>query len=297
MKKTKKLIRFDWAIKTVLRSKKNFPILEGFLSELLRTDVKIESLLESESNKIREADKSNRVDILAELTGGEKVIIEVQCLRQWDFLSRMLYGVSKVVTEHLDEGDSYGKIPRVISVNVVYFDLGEGLDYIYHGTTVFKGIHTQDTLVLKEKERAFYPYTIDSVAKVFPEYYVLKVDRFDLCIKDTLDEWVYALKESEVRPEFKAKGIQQAGQRLDVLKLSDEERMAYERHVGDTRDSQSLLHTYFWDGKLLGREEGREEGEIRIVKNMDEKGLSAAQISELTGISILRINAMMARKS
>jgi hypothetical protein len=47
---TKRLIRFDWAIKTILRKKANFPILEGFLSELLHTDVVIESLLESESN-------------------------------------------------------------------------------------------------------------------------------------------------------------------------------------------------------------------------------------------------------
>ena len=48
---TRKLVRFDWAIKTILRNKANFSILEGFLSELLKTDVKIKELLESESNK------------------------------------------------------------------------------------------------------------------------------------------------------------------------------------------------------------------------------------------------------
>ena len=46
-----KLLRFDWAVKHLLRDKANFDILEGFLSELLRTDVIIESLLESEGNK------------------------------------------------------------------------------------------------------------------------------------------------------------------------------------------------------------------------------------------------------
>ncbi len=83
--KPKKLIQFDWAIKTLLRHKANFPILEGFLSELLHTDVKIESLLVSESNKNHAKDKSNRVDVLAQLKSGEKVIIEVQCAHQWDF--------------------------------------------------------------------------------------------------------------------------------------------------------------------------------------------------------------------
>ena len=38
--KTKHLIQFDWAIKTILRNKANFLIIEGFLSELLKTDVK-----------------------------------------------------------------------------------------------------------------------------------------------------------------------------------------------------------------------------------------------------------------
>ena len=210
---TKRLIRFDWAIKNILRSRDNFPILEGFLSELLGTDVVIHSLLESESNKESANDKSNRVDVLAKLGNGEKVIIEIQCERQWDFLLRMLYGVSKVVVEHLQEGDKYEKIPRVISVNIVYFNLGYGKDYIYKGTTQFVGIHENDVLVLDPKEKEHYPDHIDAIANIFPEYYVLKVDRFDLRIKNTLDEWMYALKQSEVKPEFKAKGILKTHQR------------------------------------------------------------------------------------
>ena len=39
---SKKLIRFDWAIKRLLRIKANFVVLEGFLSELLFDDIKID---------------------------------------------------------------------------------------------------------------------------------------------------------------------------------------------------------------------------------------------------------------
>ena len=46
-----KHIRFDWAAKKILRDKKNFDILEGFLSELLKEDIKITGLLESEANQ------------------------------------------------------------------------------------------------------------------------------------------------------------------------------------------------------------------------------------------------------
>ena len=275
---TKRLIRFDWAIKNILRSRDNFPILEGFLSELLGTNVTITSLLESESNKETADDKSNRVDVLAELGNGEKVIIEVQCERQWDFLLRMLYGVSKVVVEHLKEGDKYEKIPRVISVNIVYFKLGHGKDYIYKGTTQFKGIHENDILILDEKEKEHYPDHIDAISNIFPEYYVLKVSEFDLKIKNTLDEWMYALKESEVKPEFKAKGIQSAGRKLDVLKLSKEERQRYENHIGNARNSQSVLETSYLDGRFDGRKEGRQEGLAEGVA----KGRQEGEISLLT---------------
>ena len=66
----KKLIRFDWAMKKMLRHKANFDILEGFLSELLEEDIKIKQILDSESNKETEDDKYNRVDILVENSKG-----------------------------------------------------------------------------------------------------------------------------------------------------------------------------------------------------------------------------------
>jgi hypothetical protein len=61
----KKLVRFDWAIKHLLRNKANFDVLEGFLSELMHEpEIKIETVLESEGNKQTENDKFNRVDVL-----------------------------------------------------------------------------------------------------------------------------------------------------------------------------------------------------------------------------------------
>jgi len=75
---SKKLICFDWAIKRLLRNKANFVVLEGFLSELLFDDIKIEQILESESNQETENDKFNRVDILTQNSKNELVIIEIQ---------------------------------------------------------------------------------------------------------------------------------------------------------------------------------------------------------------------------
>ena len=63
MPQKRKLISFDWAIKKILRSKANFEILEGFLSELLYEDIKIIEILESETNQEEKSDKLTRVDL------------------------------------------------------------------------------------------------------------------------------------------------------------------------------------------------------------------------------------------
>ena len=132
----KKLIRFDWAIKRLLRNKANFVVLEGFLSELLFDNIKIEQILESESNRAAnrqdtEDGKYNRVDILTQNSKNELIIIEIQSTYEIDYFHRMAFGVSKSISENLKIGQKYSEIKKVISVNIVYFDLGQGQDYIW----------------------------------------------------------------------------------------------------------------------------------------------------------------------
>ena len=173
----KKLIRFDWAIKNILRRKANFDILEGFLSELLKDQIRIKQILESESNQETAKDKFNKVDLLVETSMGELIIIEVQNESELDYLQRMLYGGSKLVIENIDLGQPYSVIKKIISVNIVYFDLGQGDDYVYKGTTRFIGIHKQDELALNAEQKKLY--THQTISEIYPEYYVIKVNRFD----------------------------------------------------------------------------------------------------------------------
>ena len=91
-------ISFDWALKRLLRDKANFDVLEGFLSTLLNSEIKIHRLLESEGNKNREDSKYNRVDLLAENEAGELLLIEVQGEPEFAYFQRMLFGASKLVT-------------------------------------------------------------------------------------------------------------------------------------------------------------------------------------------------------
>jgi predicted transposase/invertase (TIGR01784 family) len=170
---TRKLVSFDWALKRLLRSKVNFAVLEGFLSELLKEEIQILDVLESESYKDARKQHLARVDLLVKKDEGALIIIEVLADRQDDYLHQILYGVSNSVADNLPEGVSCDQIKKVISVSVVYFNLGSGDDYVYHGTTRFRGLHFNDELKLDEDQKL--AYGVQTPAGLYPEYYCSKL--------------------------------------------------------------------------------------------------------------------------
>ena len=282
----RRLVSFDWAMKKLLRSKVNFDILEGFLSELLHDDIQILEILDSESNKETEINKYNRVDLKAKTKNDEIVVIEVQYDREYDYLHRLAYGAAKVISEHLDQGQPYSKIAKVISVNIVYFNLGEGDDYIYHGTTNFKGIHNQELLGLSAMQKTIYGKT--DVQDIYPEYYLIKVDNFDDVAKNTLDEWIYFLKNESIKDNFQGKGLKKASVALDIMRLETPERLNYEKHQDSLHHEASIVTSNFDAGKV----EGREEGIKLTAKKLKEKGSPAELIAEVTGLSLLDIERL-----
>jgi hypothetical protein len=257
--KTRNMISFDWAMKRLLRNKANFEILEGFLSELLRRKIVINHIGESEGNKESEDDKYNRVDILVEADGRELVIVELQYLGQDDYFQRMLYGVSKAVTEHIGKGAPYSEVRKAYSVNIVNFDLGAGDDYVYHGFTNFTGLHTRTELELNAKQRRLYGKTCPG--DLYPEYYIIKTGKFDEAAKDTLDEWIFYLKTGKIRDDFTAKGIDRAREVLAYDNLTDSEKKQYDRMIKDRRIRDSEIVTAFTDGAFKGEIKGLKKGE------------------------------------
>lgn len=303
------LIHFDWAMKRLLRDKSNYVVLEGFLSTLLEEDIRICQFLESESNQADALDKFNRADMLVEDTKGELMIIEVQNNRELDYFHRMLYGVSKTVSEYIGLGDAYSKIRKVYSINIVYFDLGQGKDYVYHGKTFFRGLHDPDD-ILHLSVRQQELFVGKEAGDLFPEYYVLRVNEFDRIASTPLDEWIQFLKTGEIDTEATAKGLPEARERLRVDTLSTEEKKAYYREMEALRYQRSVIETGRIEGKEEGRMEGREEGRIegriegreegmkegmergwkeeqlKIARNMKGAGIGLEAIVAVTGLTL-----------
>jgi predicted transposase/invertase (TIGR01784 family) len=265
--------RFDWSMKRLLRNKADFVVVDGFLTALLGEPIKIQTVLESEGNKETEDSKSNRVDMLAQDSRGAKIIIEIQNNRELDYFHRMLFGTSKVVTDFIEKGQDYGKIGRIFSINIVYFKLGAGRDYVYRGRTEFRGIHTNDVLELSEEQLVRF-IACKEVSEIFPEYFVLRVGLFDKSPKDALDEWMYFLKNAEIPKNFKAPGLAEARERLRVDRLTPVERRAYLAHVEATRRERGINESAWSEGAIFGRKQGLAKGEKRGLAKGKKEGLA-----------------------
>ena len=275
MEVNNKYIRFDWAVKRMLRDKANFAVLEGLITVLTGEVVKIEELLESEGNQETASDKFNRVDIKAKNDKGEIIIVEVQLTRQLYFLQRMLYGVSKAITEHIEIGNKYEKVKKVYSINILYFDLGKGSDYLYHGKTVFTGVHTNDRLEVNTKEADELRMRVPE--DIFPEHYIIRVNEFNSVATTPIEEWLDYLKNNRIKDDTSTPGLKEARQKLLYLTMSDKERRAYDEHMDDIMVQNDVLDT--------AEEKGVIKGIMLTAKNLKSMGFSIADIMNATGLS------------
>ncbi|MDR2138630.1 MAG: Rpn family recombination-promoting nuclease/putative transposase [Tannerella sp.] len=259
--KERPLVSFDWALKRLLRNKANHEVVEGFLSELLSRPVTIKSVLESESNREHPGDKHNRADVVVEDDRGEIILIELQFILEMDYFQRMLYGASKAAVERMVQGDRYMEIKKIYSINIVYFDLGHGKDYVYLGRTDFRGMHDHEILKLsKEQHRIFGKI---EAGDLYPEYYILKINNFNDVAQTTLDEWIYFLKHDRIRADFSARGLLKARDILDYSRLSPEEKADY--------DYEQSVKSHNLSQIASAKETGKSEVEAKYSKTLEEK--------------------------
>lgn len=303
-------IRFDWAIKRLLRQKANFDVLNGFLTVMLREEVSILEILESESNQESADDKFNRVDIKALNSKGEIIIVEIQNTREVHYLERILYGVAKAITEHISLGEGYQKVKKVYSISILYFDLGVGTDYLYHGQNHFTGVHTGDSLRINMRDRDAVITRLP--AEIFPEYILIRVNEFDKVASTPLDEWIKYLKDGTIRPDTTAPGLREAREKLKYYSMSSQERHAYDEHLNVIMIQNDVLDTAKWEGRIEGLAEGKAEGLAegeakgkaeglakgkadalrQTAVNMKRIGIDTIGIAECTGLSIEEIESL-----
>ncbi|KAA4728093.1 Rpn family recombination-promoting nuclease/putative transposase, partial [Bacteroides fragilis] len=268
-------------VKRLLRNKANFGVLEGFLTVLLGEPIRIVEILESEGNQLNETDKFNRVDIKARNSKDEIIIVEVQNTREIYYLERILFGVAKAITEHIELGQLYSEVKKVYSISILYFDIGRGTDYLYHGQNSFVGVHTGDLLEVSTKEKNAIVRKLP--AEIFPEYFLIRVNEFNKVAVTPLEEWIEYLKTGVIHPDTKAPGLEEARRKLVYYNMNKAEQLAYDEHINAIMIQNDVLSTAAMEGRQEGRQEGLAEGrqEGLAEGRMEEKQANARRMKAL----------------
>ncbi|PCJ29205.1 MAG: hypothetical protein COA94_02300 [Rickettsiales bacterium] len=306
----KPLISFDYAIKFLLKNKEGYEIIEGFISALFAAEnykpVKITALLESESNKERADFKRSIADLVVEDTDGNKYIVEIERSFTTNFMHKACFNSSRLIADNLSVSQDYTNIKKIFHISLLYFETEEMQKPIYHGKTVIHEVDTAHPIDLRVMNQGMVTFENHNV---FPEYFFISIPRFNDQINQEIDEWLYVMKNAEVKKDFKSPYMAKVAERLSVLKMDDEERNQYYKYLKESVNKEdtltAALEKGIKKGMKQGREEGREEGmEKGLEKGMEkglEKGLEKGmekvaiamlsrnkpldEISEFTGLS------------
>jgi predicted transposase/invertase (TIGR01784 family) len=250
--------------------------------------------MDGESNKEHPSLKRSIADVIVEDQQGEKYIVEIEREYTTNFLYKACFNTWRLIVDSINSGNDYTTIKKVFHISLLYFSGGNMSEPMYHGKTIFRGIDSKHPLDLHMMDRAFKSHY---ASQIYPEYIVISVPLFNDVVKKELDEWLYVLKYSEVRDDFKSPYMKKVGERLNELNMSPEESAAYNKYIRESlRERDRFLGAEAKGanrGRAEGKEEGRAEGikegkteeKLAIAKNMLSKGYPIDAVIELTGLA------------
>jgi predicted transposase/invertase (TIGR01784 family) len=287
------LVSFDYAIKYLLKDKADYDIVEGFISAIISSSgyppVKIKALLESESNKEERELKRSIADVVVADENGSMYIVEIDRSYTDLFLHKACFNTSRLIVDSLSSGNDYSRIKKVIHINMLYFSSHNMKSPMHHGRTIFHEIdreHPQDIHLESLGAKAFDAHNI------FPEYFVISVPLFNDVIKNELDEWLYTMKHSTIREDFKSPYIKKLYQRLRVLTMPPAERAVYLEYRNKTLKERDYIVSAEAKGIEIGKVEGRAEGKAELIQMMLSRGHSADTVAEITGLPLKEIKQL-----
>lgn len=290
MNNDKPLISFDYAIKYLLKDKGDYSIVEGFISDLLKTkgykDVKIVALLESESNKEDSKSKRSLADVIVEDEDHHKYIIEIERNVKDSFIHKACFNTSRLIVDTLAQREDYTQIIKIFHISLLYFPIGNGNGVIYHGKTIIHEVETNERLNVHIKNME--TSEVFDATNILPEYFYISVPLFNDRLEKEIDDWLHVMKYDEVPPNYHSPYMRQVADKLSILKMTKEERANYSYYQKKLYNDRDELQAAEARGEARG--EAREK--IVIAKNLLKAGLSIDIIAKSTGLSIEEIQKL-----
>jgi len=254
-----------------------------------------------------EPDRRAIFDLYCTAEDGSRFIVELQKAKQQFFKDRALFYSTFPIQEQAQKGTWNFKLGHVYTVAILDFRFDDG--------TSVPGKYLYDVkLTEQETKKVFY----EKLTFIYLEMPQFNKTRSEL--KTQQDKWLYAIKNlsdlQSIPEELKAEIFVRFFLAAEVAKLGPEDKVSYEQSLKYYRDMNNVIDTAFDEGKAEGKAEGLAEGEAkgkaegmaegkakglaegeanakrRLAKGMKERGLSLADIAEMTGMSMEAIKAL-----
>ena len=226
--------------------------------------------------------KESIIDIKAKTKNNETVIIEFQLCGNIDFLKRIFYYISKNVVNEVKEGENYNNVQKIISINLLDFNLKFGDKGKAH--RCFKLIDTKDLNI-----------SLDLI-----QIHILEVKRFIEIIKNSTKEELKKNRLLSWMKFFTSDNLELIEEELkEENKIMSKVIEEYRKFTSDDKMMRAYADR---DAFILGqkmmlsreRKEGIEEGIKKekklMAKSMKSKNMDIKLISKITGLSVEEID-------
>ncbi|GFZ34449.1 transposase [Clostridium zeae] len=272
--------KVDFVFKLIFGDEKNKDVLIAFLSAALKLDkeeFKEIELLNTELLREFKEDKKGILDIRVKTKNNENIDIEIQILPTEFMAERTLFYWSKMYNSQISPGDTYDKLKKCITINIVDFE-----------RIPIDKIHTRFHIL---EDETLYKLT-DVLEIHFLELPKLaKIDKLK-DIDDPILEWLEFIdaksKEGMEMLAEKNENIKTAYEILQRVSKSKEARMAYEARQAEIMDQLTREKSAREDGI----KEGIEKEKIAIAQSALLMNLPIEQIEKLTGLPIEKIREL-----
>lgn len=236
--------------------------------------IKTVDLDRTEYKKTRKDGKTIRLDIAATSDDGTRLNVEIQCLNTGDLIDRIGFYEKSFLKEELNEGESYGTLPNIISIWIVGDSVNKRKSCVNEIVNMYKANGIDPIEVASEKMRRF----VIELTKldVMPKSYV----------SDMFSVWMQFIKDPASIPEEFLR-IDEVNEAMEALKELSADKEIRDQYFARQKEINDMIAA-----KTNARKEGRDEKAIEVAKNLLKMGLSINQISQATGMKAEEIEKL-----
>ena len=282
---------FKWIFGQPVHSRNTICLLNALLMLTGRRQIKSVTILNPFNDREFKEDKLSVVDVKVQDHEGALYIVELQVLRDPNYVKRSTYYLAKLYTRQLRSGQSYEKLQPVTVISILGFNLFKRSEKIQE---IFLFRNQEGTLSL-EKTMALHYLDLTKFKEKKPRN-----------LRTRFEKWLHVLKFGELYGKMDAEldealkmeeGVEDMVKDLKKINADAEKRQLMETREKTRTVLKSIKNDSYSRGHKKGRAEGKIEGKTEgmaeIITRLHNGGRSIEDIATMTGLTPEEIKKLL----